>query len=127
MARGRDVHQARLAATAALGRNLARRARNRCELCSEKTSLAVVEVLPLPEEPDEEQAVIVCKRCAGLMAGKSADSGSIRFLEESVWSEQPPAQITAVRLVRGLAEGGEDWAVRVMESLYLDPEIEARL
>ena len=127
MARGRDVHQARVAATAALGRTLSRRARNRCELCAEKTSLSVVEVPPLPEDPDPEQAVIVCERCKGLLGGKKADPNTLRFLEESVWAESAPVQIAVVRLVRGLSADGVDWAERILEGLYLDPEIEARV
>jgi protein PhnA len=127
MARGRDAHQARVAATAALGRTLSRRARNRCELCSDKTSLSVVEVPPLPEEPDPEQAVIVCERCAGLIGGRSEDPSTLRFLEESVWAEVPVVQIAVVRLVRGLAGDGVDWAERILEGLYLDPDIEERV
>ena len=127
MARGRDVYQARVAATAALGRTLSRRARNRCELCSEKTSLTVVEIPPLPEEPEPEQAVIVCQRCKGLIEGKKDDPNTLRFLEESVWSEEAPVQIAVVRLVRALSADGVDWAERILEGLYLDPEIEEKI
>ena len=127
MARGLDRHQARQSAVAGLGRTLARRARNRCELCNEKTSLSVVEIPPLPEEPDPEQAVIVCQRCQDLLSGRSADPSTLRFLEESIWSEQPPVQIAVVRLVRKLSADGVEWAERTLEGLYLDPEIEARL
>jgi protein PhnA len=127
MARGRDAHQARLTAVAALGRALSRRARNRCELCGEKTSLSVVEIPPLPEDPDPDQAVIVCARCKGVLEGRKEDPGTLRFLEESVWSEQAPVQIAVVRLVRGLAGDGVDWAERVLEGLYLDPDIEERV
>ena len=47
-----------------LGRHLARRARNRCELCRESTSLNVVEVEPVFVEPDLERAVMICERYA---------------------------------------------------------------
>lgn len=127
MARGRDAHQARKAATAALGRTLSRRARNRCELCNSKTSLSVVEVPPLPEDPDPEQAVIVCSRCAGLLGGRKEDPTTLRFLEETVWAEVAIVQIAVVRLVRGLADDGVDWAVLILENLYLDPEVEDRV
>ena len=127
MARGHDAHQARLAAVAALGRTLSRRGRNHCELCGAKASLSVVEIPPLPEAPDPDQAVLVCARCKRLLDGKSDDPGTLRFLEESVWSEQPPVQIAAVRLVQGLASSGVDWAERILEGLYLDPDIEERV
>ncbi|MDG1478314.1 MAG: phnA protein [Myxococcota bacterium] len=127
MARGRDAHQARVAATAALGRTLSRRARNRCELCNSKTSLAVVEIAPLPEEPDPEQAVIVCSRCAALLSGRREEPATLRFLEETIWAEIAIVQIAVVRLVRGLAAERIDWAERVLEGLYLDPEVEERV
>ena len=60
MSRGLNRHQERVQAVAGLGRNLSRRAGNRCELCADRTSLAVVEVEPLPEDPDDDAAVMVC-------------------------------------------------------------------
>ncbi len=127
MARGLDRHNARKSAVAGLGRSLSRRARNRCELCSTPGSLTVVEVAPLPEEPDPDQAVILCARCAGLLAGRATDPSALRFLEESIWAEIAPVQVAAVRLVRDLRKQGVHWASETLENLYLDPDIENRL
>jgi len=127
MSRGRERHDARTAAVAALGRALSRRARNRCELCEDHTSLQVVEVEPVFEEPDSERAVMACGRCAGLLAagrGPRPAPSTLRFLEGSVWSEVLPAQLAAIRITRGLAAAGTDWATDLLDGLYLDPETE---
>lgn len=124
MAKGRDKHQANVAAVAALGRNLSRRARNRCELCETSTSLKVVEVAGSPEEePTEEWALMLCERCEEAIGPKSqVDPNTLRFLETTMWSEVQPVQLTAVRLLRSLEAA---WAQQALEGLYLDPEVEA--
>lgn len=129
MARGREAHQAHLAAVASLGRALSRRAGNRCELCTERTSLRVVELPPEPEEPEEDLALLVCERCAPVVAGgdPSGPDHDWRALAETAWSEVVPVQIAAVRALRKLALNGVSWAQDTAESLYLDEEIEARI
>ena len=129
MARGRDEHQARKQAVSRLGRGLSRRARNRCELCEASTSLQVVEVSPLPEEPDEESAVLVCARCHKAMEGGrgAPEASELRFLEGTAWSEILPVQVAAVRLARRLADEGVDWARDLVDGLYLGEEARARL
>ena len=126
MARGRQRHQERLSAVAGMGRQLSRRARNRCELCQSATSLTVVEIPPVdPEEPSEDRAAMLCARCVGLVSGKPwEDPNQLRFLEESIWSEVIPVQLAAVRLLKRLADDGVGWAVDALDVLYLDPDIE---
>jgi protein PhnA len=126
MARGRQQHQARLSAVAGMGRQLSRRARNRCELCQSATSLTVVEIPPVdPEEPSEDRAAMLCARCVGLVGGKPLeDPNQLRFLEESIWSEVIPVQLAAVRLIRRLADDGVGWAVDALDVLYMDPDVE---
>ena len=127
MAKGRDKHAAHQAAVAALGRNLSRRARNRCELCEESTSLKVVEVAPVFDEPDEERAVLICAQCEAALQDAKPDGNTLRFLEAVVWSETLPVQLSAVRLLRTLAAGNASWARDCLDNLYLDPEVEALL
>ena len=127
MARGFDKHYARQSAIAGLGRALSRRARNSCELCHEATSLQVVEVPPLEEDPEPERAVLVCARCAAVIQDTNAQGRpeTLRFLTDTVWSDVPAIQLAAVRVLRRLAADGQDWATDVLDGLYLDPEIEA--
>ena len=130
MARGLEQHRQRRDAVAALGRALSRRAGSRCELCEASgVPLHPCEVPPLPEEPLAEQAVLLCGRCLGLAEGRAGhgDPASLRFLELAAWSPVPPAQVMAVRLARRLAEARVPWAMDLLDSLYLSPEVEAWL
>lgn len=129
MARGRDLHDARVAAVNALGRTLSRRARSKCELCEEQTSLQVIEILPLPEEPDTDSALMLCERCRGLLdARRLPRADELRFLEGMVWSEIAPVQISAVRLLRRLAaEQQTAWARDCLDGLWLPEEIQERV
>ena len=125
MARGRDKHAAHVAAVAALGRTLSRRAKNRCELCEASTSLKVIEVAPTEEEPTVERAVLICGTCESALAGKKVDSNAFRFLEGVVWSEVLPVQLSAVRLLQRFADEGAAWARECLDGLFLDPEVES--
>ena len=127
MARGREQHQERLAAVAALGRSLSRRAGHACELCGESGSLKVVEVEPVLEEADGERAFMACGRCEDLLGGGRLDARTLRFLETAIWNEVLPVQLTAVRLARKLAGDGTDWASDALDSLYLDEAVETLL
>jgi protein PhnA len=125
MAKGRDKHQAQKAAVNALGRGLNRRAKSHCELCSQSTSLKVLELDGSPfEEPDESWALMLCARCEGLVSGNNEPANTLRFLETAAWSEVQPVQIQAVRLIKTV---DASWARDCAESLYLDPEVEALL
>ncbi len=129
MAKGYNQHKQRLGDVAALGRDLNRRARSRCELCGDRTSLVVVELPPAPEDPDPDHAVMVCERCIPAVEGgpMRGSPDSLRFLAETIWSETPPVQIAAVRATRRLADDGVTWARDALETLFLDPDIEARV
>ncbi len=127
MAKGLDKHRARQDALSLLGKTLARRSRRRCELCEEAgVRLDPSEVEPLPEEPALEQAILLCERCAGgANHGRLGDTNQWRFLDGVVWSDVPPVQVTAVRLLRAVAATGADWATALDETLYLADDIAA--
>jgi len=109
---------------AALGRNLARRARNKCELCETSASLKVVEVEPCFDEPAEERAVLICAGCETALDGGDTDPNTLRFLESVVWSQTLPVQLCAVRMLRKLSAANTSWATDCLDGLFLDPEIE---
>ncbi len=126
MATRRDRHQARKAAVSALGRELSRRARSRCELCAASTALSVIEVDGNPhDDPDVDWAVLICSGCADHLQG--AALASARHLAESAWSEVRPAQISAVRLLRRARDEGIVWAGDTLDTLYLDEKVEELL
>ncbi len=127
MATGYQADRARKEAVQALGRELARRARSRCEFCGVGGQrLEVVEVLPLPDRPEPTRAVLLCEPCmAGVVEGRTEPEERWRFLEEVVWSEVPPVQVMAVRMARRLQARKVGWAQDLLAGIYLDPEIEA--
>ena len=126
MARRLDKHNAKRSALNALGTALNRRSKSKCELCLKSASLQVVAIPPLPEQPSVDAAIFCCASCLPLTDNqkKLPESGELRFLETAVWSEVRPVQIAAVRALRRLANAS-DWAADALDSLYLDPEIEA--
>lgn len=127
MARRLQAHHARQEAIQAFTRQLVRRARSACELCTTaNTALSPVEVTPLEDDPDPERTVLICERCARGVArpDKLKDPHAWRFLEVAMWSDLPPAQVLAVRLLRHLGPN-VPWAREALDTLYLDPEIEA--
>ena len=127
MAKGYNKHQERIDEVKGFGRQLARRAKSRCELCdASQVRLDPVEITPVPEEPDPERCAMLCERCAAASKGERlGDAAQWRFLESSVWTECVPAQVVAVRLLQKLATGDGGWAADTLEGLYLDPAVEA--
>ena len=127
MARGYDEHQERLQAVNALGRPLSRRSGSACELCDARgTRLDPFEVAPIPEDPAPDLSLLACERCHGVLAGAKIDRpDEFRFLAGLAWSEIPPVQVTAIRLLRRIASEDIAWARETLDNLYLDPEIES--
>ena len=128
MARGLDEHKARIDAVNALGRTLVRRSGSKCEICEESgVSLRAVEVTPLVEEPEVDEALFLCDTCKAAVGGGPLSGPRWRCLESVIWSDVRPVQVSAARLVKRLADEGQEWAVDLMSGLYLDPDIEARV
>ena len=128
MARGLDQHRARVDAVNALGRTLVRRSGAKCEVCEESgVSLSPVEVTPVVEEPEIDEALFLCEPCRKAVEGGKIEGARWRCLESVVWSEVRPVQVTAVRLAKRLSDAGEEWAVALVSGLYLDPDVEARI
>jgi protein PhnA len=91
-----------------------------------------MEVAPIPEEPVVESALLLCGACADLLSSpvaldkrlKREGAESLRFLQETVWSDTPAVQVVVVRLLRRLVEKGHSWAGEPLESVWLDDERE---
>jgi protein PhnA len=125
MSRGLNKHKAHQEAINRLGRPLARRARSCCELCGASgTSLKPFEVPPAPPEPELETTLLLCHDCHAGADGGPLDPKRWRFLENAIWAELPAAQVTAVRLVRRLADQSVPWASQALDGLYLPEEIQ---
>ncbi len=127
MARGKEVHEARVSALNLLGKDLARRAKSKCELCERGGEvLSILEVPPEPKEPDFERCVMICEQCkTAISEPKRFQAGEQwRFLAQTVWSDVPPVQVLAVRLLRRQSSS-QGWAREALDDLFLDDEIEA--
>lgn len=127
MAKGREEHQARLAHLNSFGKELARRAKSKCELCEVAgEKLAVVEIPPEPRDPEIERCVMLCEPCAtAVRESKKFQPGDHwRCLGQTVWSEVPAVQALALRLLRR-QEDKQVWAREALESVFADEEVEA--
>lgn len=126
MAKGYELHQARMTALQAMGKDLARRAKSKCELTGASgVPLRPYEVPPVPAEPDFDRTLLLCEACHAVLERPDTLSGrGWQVLSEAVWSENPTVQVLAWRMLKRLAKK-EDWAREVIEEAYLDEEVEA--
>ena len=126
MGKGFETHQARMMALQALGKDLARRAKSKCELTGAAgVPLRPYEVPPVGEDPDLERTLLVSEACIEVLEHPNRLKGrEWQCLAEVVWSEMPAVQVVAWRMLNELA-GREDWAREVIEEIFLDEEVEA--
>ena len=71
-----------------------------------------------------DDKVLLCPLCAAALTGDITPGPRWRCLGDAIWSEDPATQIAAYRLLQALP--GEAWAVDLLETVYLDPEVLAR-
>jgi len=126
MAKGYDTHQSRALALQLLGKDLARRAKSKCELTGASgVPLRAYEVPPVGPEPDLDRTLLVSEEChAALERPKTLTGQSWRCLAETVWAEMPAIQVVSWRMLAVLAQK-EDWAREVLDGVFLDPEVQA--
>ena len=129
MARGRERHDARVAAVGRLGKDLSRRAGSVCELCGGGDDLRVLEVPPVEEDPDLDAVILACARCRDVVETPKLprETSDLRFLEGAVWADPLPAKVAAIRLLRRIAASGAGWATECLDGLWIDEEVAARL
>lgn len=126
MAKGKDEHQAREVLLQSFGKDLARRAKSKCELCERSGRLAVFELPPAPREPDFDRCLLLCEDCLAAAANprRFQPGEAWRFLANQAWSEIPMVQVLAVRLLRRQADT-QAWAREALSYLELDETVEA--
>lgn len=126
MGKGYDTHQARVTALQLLGKDLARRAKSKCELTGAAgVPLRAYEVPPVSAEPDPARTLLLSEACREALDRPEKLAGRTwQPLAEVVWSEMPAVQVVAWRMLNRLAKR-EDWAREVIEEVFLDPAVEA--
>ncbi len=124
MAKGYDTNQQRKEALSLLGKDLARRAKSKCELTGESgVSLTTYEVPPVPSEPDFERCVMLSSTVIEALENpKKIVASEWRILGEQIWSDIVPVQIIAVRMLSYIAKS-EHWAQEMLDNAYLDDAI----
>ncbi len=125
MGKGYETHQARMMALQGIGKDLARRAKSKCELTGVAgVSLRPYEVPPVSTEPDLDRTLLISEACHDVLEHPDRLVGRAwQGLAETIWSEQAATQVVAWRMLHHLAKR-EDWAREVIEEVFLDPEVE---
>jgi protein PhnA len=125
MAKGYELHQARMMALQGMGKDLARRAKSRCEITGASgVPLWPYEVPPVRAEPDIDRTILISPSCREMLEHPDRLRGrEWQCLAETVWSNMPAVQVTAWRMLRELAKR-EDWAREALDGVFLDPAIE---
>jgi len=126
MAKGYELHQLRMMALQCMGKDLARRAKSRCEITrAAGVRLFPYEVPPVPADPDIDRTILVSEACLEMLERPERLCGrEWQCLAEAAWSDMPAVQVTAWRMLRELAKR-EDWAREALQEIFLDPEVEA--
>ncbi|MBT8260668.1 MAG: PhnA protein [Flavobacteriaceae bacterium] len=103
-----------------LERLLNKRSGNSCELCGAEDHLQVYTLQPA-QKPEESNSLCACKTCVKQIENPDTmDANHWRCLNDSMWSEHKPVQISAWRLLNRLKSEG--WPQDLLEMMYLDED-----
>lgn len=125
MGKGYETHQQRLASLQGIGKDLARRAKSKCELTGAAgVRLLPYEVPPVANEPDLDRTLLISEACHEVLEHPKKLAGrGWQCLAEVVWSDFPAVQVVAWRMLHELAKR-EDWAREALDEVFLDDEVE---
>jgi protein PhnA len=99
MSKGRQKHQDYLGALSLLGKDLARRAKSKCELSEEAGTLVTYDLEGPDSAPSMEHVLLVSPVVQGYLDGGKFEAESLRYLENVVWSTEPAIRHAAIRLL----------------------------
>lgn len=125
MARGREKHDAYRQALSLLGKDLARRAKSRCELSEERGSLVTYDLEGASVEPSLEHVLLVSPTVEEHLEGRNLQGNNARYLENAVWSELPVVRRAAIKILEQVQESWAEEALenaRMMESTMQEEE-----
>lgn len=106
-----------------LEQQLNERSGGKCELCGATDGLVIVDVEPSKGTLDT--SIQICGTCHGQMSDPAAmDVNHWRCLNDSMWSQEAPVQVTAYRQLHALVAKGETWAQDSLDMLYLEEDVE---
>ena len=98
--------------------DLQSRSGNKCELCAATDNLKVYEVPPV-STGGVDGSLLGCETCIGQIDNPdTVDTNHWRCLNDSMWSEHPPVQVVAWRMLSRLKSEG--WPQDLLDMMYLD-------
>ncbi len=121
MANGYQANQERKQLLSSFGKDLARRAKSKCELSGESgVSLVIYEVPPTKNDPSFDRCLFISETTLEQIENpKSLQADQWRILGEQIWSELELVQIMAVRILQYIGKS-EHWAQEILDNAYLD-------
>lgn len=97
------------------------RSETRCELCANTEELSIYPIAPHTSE-DADTSILVCGTCREQIKNPDKiDMHHWRCLNDSMWSQAPPVQVMAWRMLSRLSH--EAWARDLLDMLYLEDDV----
>lgn len=101
-------------------KELNERSGGKCELCGSTENLKVYTILPTKNRGLDEN-IFTCSTCFDQLENpEKIVANHWRCLNDSIWSEYIPVRVVAWRILSKLKT--EDWAIKLLEQMYLDEE-----
>jgi len=95
------------------------RSNSKCELCGSSENLDGYPVEP--SDGSVDQSILLCGTCREQIDNPDkVDVNHWRCLNDSMWSQEPPVQVMAYRMLTRLR--GEGWPQDLLDMLYLEDE-----
>ncbi len=96
------------------------RSASKCELCSATENLKIYEVPPI-STGGVDGSLLACQTCIEQIEDpEKTQANHWRCLNDSMWSEHPPVQAVAWRMLSRLK--AEGWPQDLLDMLYLDED-----
>jgi protein PhnA len=115
MATGREKKIAYREAMTRLGKDLARRAKSKCELSGERGGLVAVDLHESEQSPELSSVILVCSEISEHLAGRGLD-GPLHYLNDAVWSTEPSVRLAAETI---LVQIDAPWARDALDNVRL--------
>jgi len=104
----------------AIEQDLQERSGGVCELCGATENLSAYWVPPTSNGTLND-TIYACCTCSGQMDDpETMDANHWRCLNDSMWSQEPPVQVMAWRMLQRLK--GEGWPVDLIDMMYLEED-----
>ena len=125
MSKGFERNQEHLAQLNALGRELTRRAKSKCEFCnSAGKKLVIYEAILNKQAVNIEHCLFICEDCLALLQHPPKQNQSqLHFLSNTIWSDTPIVKALAIAELQKLAPV-IPWTQELLDSAYIEPEIQ---